>query len=135
MSIFTSILKALGIKKDDEPKAGVSSKPAHGQPGGSTSLYKKIDDKPDMPMVDVVAKMDALAAANPQKLEWKVSIVDLLKLLGIDSSFEARKELATELGASADTMEDSARMNIWLHKEVLKRIAENGGNVPANLLD
>lgn len=135
MSIFTSILKALGIKKDDEPKAGVSSRPSGTGTGGSASVYKKIHDKPDMPMVDVVAKMDALAAANPQKLEWKVSIVDLLKLLGIDSSHEARKELATELGASADTMEDSARMNIWLHKEVLKRIAENGGNVPANLLD
>jgi hypothetical protein len=83
----------------------------------------------------VVAKLDGLAKSNPQKLDWKVSIVDLLKLLDIDSSFENRKALATELGATADTMEDSARMNIWLHKEVLKRIAENGGNVPLNLLD
>lgn len=85
--------------------------------------------------VDVVAKMEALAAANPQKLNWKTSIVDLLKLLGIDSSYGARKELATELGCPADLMAESAKMNVWLHKTVLKRIAENGGNVPADLMD
>ena len=85
--------------------------------------------------VDVVAKMEELAAKNPAKLDWKVSIVDLLKLLDIDSSFEARKELATELGCPADLMNDSAKMNVWLHKTVLKKIAENGGNIPQALLD
>ena len=65
-----------------------------------------------------------------QSLDWKVSIVDLLKLLDIDSSREARNELATELGCPADLMKDSAKMNVWLHKEVLKQIAENGGNIP-----
>lgn len=88
-----------------------------------------------MDMVDVVAKLDGLAKANPQKLDWKVSIVDLLKLLGIDSSLTSRKELAKELGCPADLMADSAKMNTWLHKTVLARIAQNGGNVPANLLD
>ena len=88
-----------------------------------------------MEMVDVVSKLNALAKANPQKLDWKVSIVDLLKLLGIDSSLTSRKELAKELGCPTDLMGDSAKMNVWLHKAVLARIAQNGGNVPANLLD
>jgi hypothetical protein len=84
-------------------------------------------------IVDVVAQLEEWAAANPQKLNWKVSIVDLLKLLDIDSSFAARKELATELGCPADLMGDSAKMNMWLHKAVLKAIAENGGNIPDEL--
>ena len=86
-------------------------------------------------IVGVVAHLEELGAANPQKLNWKVSIVDLLKLLDIDSSFAARKELATELGCPADLMGDSAKMNMWLHKTVLARIAANGGNVPKDLLD
>jgi hypothetical protein len=86
-------------------------------------------------MVDVVSKLEHLAATNPQKLDWKVSIVDLLKLLDLDSSFEARKELAVELGCPADKMGDSAQMNTWLHKTVLQKLAENGGNIPKELLD
>jgi hypothetical protein len=85
--------------------------------------------------VDVVAQLEKRAAANPQKLNWRTSIVDLLKLLDIDSSLEQRKALAKDLGAPANLMSDSTQMNMWLHKEVLKRIAANGGNVPANLLD
>ena len=87
-----------------------------------------------MAEVDVVAKLDAMAAKNPAKLNWKNSIVDLLKLLEIDSSYEARKELAVELGCPAFEMADSARMNVWLHKTVMKKIAENGGNIPMELL-
>jgi hypothetical protein len=75
------------------------------------------------------------AASNQQKLNWRTSIADLLKLLEMDSSLTARKELAAELGCPADLMGDSAKMNIWLHKTVLARIAENGGNVPKDLLD
>ena len=86
-------------------------------------------------VVDVVAQLEKQAAANPQKLNWRTSIVDLLKLLDIDSSFTARKELATELGCPAELMGDSAKMNTWLHKTVLARIAANGGNVPRDLLD
>jgi Domain of unknown function (DUF3597) len=86
-------------------------------------------------VVDVVAHLEKLAAANPQNLNWRTSIVDLLKLLDIDSSFAARKELATELQCPADLMQDSARMNMWLHKTVLQKIAANGGNVPKELLD
>jgi hypothetical protein len=88
-----------------------------------------------VPLVDVVAQLEQRAAANPQKLNWRTSIVDLLKLLEIDSSLAARKELAAELNCPADLMADSAKMNIWLHKAVLARIAANGGNVPKDLLD
>jgi len=87
------------------------------------------------PVVDVVARLEKLAAANPQKLNWKTSIVDLLRLLDINYSYAARKELATELGCAANLMGDSAQMNVWLHKTVLKKIADNGGNVPKELLD
>jgi hypothetical protein len=86
-----------------------------------------------MSEVDVVKKLETLSAGKG--LNWKTSIVDLLKLLDIDSSREARTELAKELNAPADVMNDSARMNTWLHKEVLRRIAQNGGNIPKELLD
>jgi hypothetical protein len=80
-------------------------------------------------------KVEKMAAETPQDLNWKRSIVDLMKLLGMDSSFEARKELATELGCPPDLMDSSAEMNTWLHKTVLEKIAENGGNIPMELLD
>ena len=83
--------------------------------------------------VDVVAILDGLAAKNSEKLEWKKSIVDLMKLVGMDSSFKARKQLAQELNYTGDP-NDSASMNVWLHKQVLIKIAENGGKVPQELL-
>ena len=85
-------------------------------------------------VVDVVAQLEAAAGKHPEKLNWKTSIVDLMKLLGLDSSLTARKELATELGCPADKMGDSAQMNMWLHKTVLQKLADNGGNVPKELL-
>jgi hypothetical protein len=88
-----------------------------------------------IPVVDVVAKLEGMAMANPEKLNWKVSIVDLMKLLGLDSSFGARKELAHELGCPQEKMGDSAQMNMWLHKTVLQKLADNGGNIPKELLD
>jgi hypothetical protein len=86
-------------------------------------------------LVDVVAQLEQRAAANPQPLHWRTSIVDLLKLLDIDSSLAARQELATELGCPAELRGDSAKMNMWLHKTVLAQIAANGGNVPQDLLN
>jgi hypothetical protein len=83
--------------------------------------------------VDVAAVLNEMAAKNPEKLDWKRSIVDLMKLVGMDSSLSARKQLATELHYTGD-QSDTAAMNIWLHKEVLKRLAENGGKVPQELL-
>jgi hypothetical protein len=84
--------------------------------------------------VDVTAILDDMAAKNSEKLDWKKSIVDLMKLVGMDSSLANRKELAAELNYTGDT-NDSATMNMWLHKEVMKKLSENGGKVPANLLD
>ncbi|MFT3894287.1 MAG: DUF3597 family protein [Anaerolineales bacterium] len=84
--------------------------------------------------VDVVKQLEQMAEGSG--LDWKVSIVDLLKVLKIDSSLSARKELAEELGCPPELMGgDHSKMNVWLHKTVLKKIAENGGNIPANLLD
>ena len=85
------------------------------------------------PVVDVTAILNDLAKKNPEKLDWKRSIVDLMKLVGMDSSFAARKQLAEELHYTGDP-NDSASMNIWLHKEVLRKLAENGGKVPQELL-
>src|SRR4028118_1839790 len=79
--------------------------------------------------VDVAASLDGLAAKHPEKLDWKHSIVDRLKLLGMDSSLGGRKELAADLSYTGDT-NDSATMNIWLHKEVMRKLAENGGENP-----
>jgi len=84
-------------------------------------------------VVDVAAILDGFAAKNPEKLDWKKSIVDLMKLVGMDSSFGARKQLAQELNYTGDP-NDSASMNVWLHKQVLIKIAENGGKVPQELL-
>ncbi len=87
-----------------------------------------------MAMVDIVSKLEKMAGDNPG-LDWKVSILDLLKLLGMDSNLSACKALATELGCPPDLMGgDYSKMNIWLHKTVLQKIAENGGNIPKELL-
>ena len=85
-------------------------------------------------VVDVEAVLEELAAKNPQKLNWRTSIVDLMKLVGMDSSLTERTELAQELGYTGN-QQDTATMNIWLHKQVLRKLAENGGKIPANLLD
>jgi len=87
-----------------------------------------------MSEVDVEQILDGLASKATQKLNWKTSIVDLLKLLDLDSSIGARKQLASELNYTGDTS-DSATMNIWLHKQVMNKLAANGGKVPADLKD
>jgi hypothetical protein len=84
--------------------------------------------------VDVVAILNDLASKRKEKLDWRKSIVDLLKLLDLDSTLSARKELAQELNYSGD-MNDSASMNMWLHKQVMRKLAENGGKVPDDLKD
>jgi hypothetical protein len=85
-----------------------------------------------MAPVDVEAVLTVMAQDNPQTLDWRHSIVDLMKLLSLDSGLASRKELAGELGYTGDTG-DSASMNIWLHKEVMRKLAENGGIVPDSL--
>ena len=131
MGLFSSILEKLGFGQRAEP-----SKPAPA-PSPTSAPRAAPVEKPAVvaiSVIDVVGKLEGLAAANLQKLNWKTSIVDLLKLLSLDSSFESRKELATELGCPKEKMGDSAQMNIWLHKTVLQKLAENGGNIPKELL-
>jgi hypothetical protein len=132
MSFFSSILEKLGLKSAQAAPVAPPAPSAAPQPSAEAAVPPP---PTPIPVVDVVARLEALAARNPQKLNWKTSIVDLLKLLDIDSSFAARKALATELGCPADRMGDSAQMNMWLHKTVLQKIADNGGNVPKDLLD
>ena len=79
-----------------------------------------------------MAKLEAMSEASSQKLNWKTSIVDLMKLVGLESSLSERKELADELGYTGDKS-DSASMNIWLHKQVLKKIVDNGGQLPSDM--
>ena len=136
MSLFNTILEKLGLGQAAATTPTASStqpssapnNPASNQTSASAGTQSAAGKT-----VDVTAKLDQLAAANAQKLNWKTSIVDLLKLLNLDSSLDARKKLAHELGYTAST-DDSAQMNIWLHKEVLTKIAANGGNVPKDLL-
>jgi len=133
MGFFSKILAKLGI--GDADAAPTPEPPA---PSAPVSLgTAPVAPPPPRPiaLVDVVAQLEQRAAASPQKLNWRTSIVDLLKLLEIDSSFAARKGLAKELDCPAELMGDSAKMNMWLHKTVLARIAANGGNVPQDLLD
>lgn len=141
MSLFGDILSKLGLTKQPE-KPAPAPRPAAAKPAGKRTGIPRarppqLQSRPprEMPMVDVVSKLEGMAAKNPQKLNWRVSIVDLLKLLDLDSSQEARKEMAIELGCPADKLGDSAAMNTWLHKTVLQRIAENGGNIPKELLN
>lgn len=136
MGMFSAIMEKLGFGSAAHaaPAAPPSTAPSPSSP--SAAIPKPAAPPPAaVSAVDVVAKLEGLARKHTEKLNWKTSIVDLLKLLGIDSSLTARKSLATELGCPADKMGDSAQMNMWLHKTVLKKLAENGGNVPKELLD
>jgi hypothetical protein len=102
-------------------------RPAQPSAGGATPA----STAPSQP-VDVEAVLEGLNSKSAQKLNWRTSIVDLMKLVGLDSSLQHRKELATELGYTGD-QNDSAAMNIWLHKAVMRKLAENGGRVPTSL--
>lgn len=131
MGLFSKILSKLGIGSAEASTTHTTAADTSAAQAPTSSQAAAITP---VSRVDVVAQLEQKAAANAQKLNWKTSIVDLLKLLDIDSSFAARKELAAELGCPAELMADSAQMNMWLHKTVLNRIAENGGNIPAELL-
>jgi hypothetical protein len=132
MGFFSKILDKLGFDAGASKVEEMLRTPV---PSAGTTAAPAAASATPMPEVDVVAQLEQKAAANSQKLNWRTSIVDLLKLLDIDSSLTARKELATELGCPANLMGDSAQMNMWLHKTVLARLAANGGNVPKELLD
>lgn len=137
MSIFGSIMSK--IFHHPQAKAAPTQPQAPAQPQAAPAPVQPSQPAqpaaaPAAPMeqVDVAAVLDTMAKDNPEKLDWRHSIVDLMKLLSLDSSLGARKELAGELGYSGDTG-DSAAMNIWLHKQVMTKLAENGGLVPDSL--
>lgn len=112
--------------------AGAPASGAGVAPAASGAAPASAPATPAQP-VDVTAILDGMAAKNPEKLDWKHSIVDLMKLVGMDSSLGARKQLATELGYTGN-QSDTATMNMWLQKQVLKKIADNGGKLPPDLL-
>jgi Domain of unknown function (DUF3597) len=132
MSILGSIVSTIfGHAKAATAPAGTAAAPS-APAGSSTSTAAKTESTPHGATVDVGAILTKLAASNKEKLDWRHSIVDLMKLLGLDSSLSARKELASELHYTGDK-NDSASMNIWLHKQVMQKLAENGGKVPDDL--
>ena len=136
MSIFSKILSKLGFghQEDTAANPAPSATPTPTAAAPAVPAASSVATPAPISAVDVTAQLEQLARDNPEKLNWRTSIVDLLKLLGLDSSLAARKELATELHCPADKMGDSAQMNMWLHKTVLEKLAQNGGNVPKDLL-
>ena len=129
MSIFGSIMD----KIFHHPKAAPPAAPAPAAAAGPAAPPAAAPAAPTpMAAVDVESVLTIMAQDNAQTLDWRHSIVDLMKLLDLDSGLEARKELAKELNYTGDTS-DSASMNIWLHKQVMRKLAENGGKVPADL--
>lgn len=131
MSIFGTILSSIFHHANAAtPSAAPAGAPAT-QAAAPATPADAAAAAPAAP-VDIDAVLTGLAAQNGQNLNWKESIVDLLKLLGLDSSLDARKKLAAELGYTGST-EDSASMNIWLIKEVRQKLAQNGGTLPAGL--
>ncbi|MBR0669366.1 DUF3597 domain-containing protein [Roseomonas hellenica] len=147
MSIFRSIMsKIFGSDMAPvtapqpgapDPNASSAAAPAMPPPvpaaGGSTPVAPSAAAAAAGEPIDVEKMLTELAAQNGQGLNWRQSIVDLMKLLGLDSSLAARKELAAELRYPGDT-NDSAAMNVWLHKRVMEKLAENGGKVPPDLI-
>ena len=129
MSIFGKIWDKITGQDKAGPAAPAAPRPATAPTTGAATAAPSATA-----VVDVEKIMLDLEAKSGHKSNWRVSIVDLMSLLGIENSLAERKELAKELGYTGD-MNDSATMNIWLHKQVMQRLAANGGKVPANLLD
>jgi uncharacterized protein DUF3597 len=133
MSIFGKIMSSIFGKASATPAPGAAPAPGAPAPGGKPSAGSTASAPAgSAAQVDVAEILTKMAAENKEKLDWRRSIVDLMKLLDLDSSLSARKELAKELHYSGD-MNDSAAMNVWLHKQVMVKLAENGGKVPEEL--
>lgn len=134
MGMFSNILSKLGFGDDKVAAAEAAPAVAAAGPAPAAEAAAATPVLLAVDIVDVVANLEALASSHGEKLNWKTSIVDLMKLLGLDSSLTARKALAVELECPAEKMGDSAQMNMWLHRAVLAAIAANGGNIPDELL-
>jgi hypothetical protein len=130
MSIFGKIMSAIFGSKADAAPAGGGAAAGAGSSGGAAGSSGGA--AAPAATVDVAPILDQAVKAKGEKLEWRTSIVDLMKALDIDSSFAARKELAKELGYTGDS-NDSASMNIWLHKQVMAKLAANGGKLPPDI--
>ena len=130
MSIFSSIKDAIFGKK---AVAATPTAPTV-TPTEIVAAAPQPAESQQISEVDVIATLEAIDASDGRNLNWRTSIVDLMKMLGMESSLQERKDLAMELGYTG-TLEGSAEMNIWLHKAVMRELAKNGGHVPANLLD
>jgi hypothetical protein len=139
MGILSNIFHKIfpGNHPANDPAAATTAAAPGATPAGTAPATPGATAAPApaaIAQVDVEAILNDMAAKNGQQLNWRTSIVDLLKLLSLDSSLTARKELAGELKYNGDT-NDSASMNIWLHRQVMQKLAENGGKVPADLKD
>lgn len=135
-NIFGSILEKLGIHKPETPAKPGTPAPAAKPPQGYPYVPPPPAKPTEMAAVDVAAHLDHLAKTGPIKgLNWRMSINDLMALLGLEHTPQAIKDLAVELGCPEKEMGDSYTRNVWTHKALLKKIAENGGNVPKELLD
>ena len=132
MSIFGNIMSAIFGHSSSAAAATAPSAAATPQQASPAAQSAPAAAAASAAPVDVAAIMDGLAGQSSERLDWRRSIVDLMKLLNLDSSLTARKELAQELSYTGDT-NDSASMNIWLHKQVMTKLAENGGKVPDEL--
>jgi hypothetical protein len=129
MSLFDTLKNAIFGHASAAAPAAPTAAPT---PSATTAAPPPSSAAPPPQPVDVEAVLNGLNAKSPQKLNWQTSIVDLMKLVGMDSSLQHRKELAAELGYKGDT-NDSAAMNVWLHKAVMQKLAANGGKVPDTL--
>lgn len=132
MGIFGNIMSAIFGSKPAGQAPAAPGAGAPARPGSAAAQPSAAGAGSGAQQVDVAAILNAKVAEKKVKLDWRHSIVDLMKLLDLDSSLAARKELAKELHYSGDT-NDSATMNMWLHKQVMQKLAENGGKVPADL--
>jgi hypothetical protein len=132
MSIFGKIMSAIFGSKADAAAPGATPTAGAAPTAGGESSSGGAPAAAPAQTVDVAPILDKAVAAKGEKLEWRTSIVDLMKALDIDSSFTARKELAKELGYTGDSS-DSASMNIWLHKQVMTKLAANGGKLPPEI--
>jgi len=133
MSIFGKIMSAIfGHAAGATPPSGGTASAGAAAGGGTSAASSSASSAAPAQTVDVAPILDKAVTAHKEKLEWRTSIVDLMKALDIDSSLAARKELAKELGYTGDT-NDSASMNVWLHKQVMAKLAANGGKLPPEI--
>lgn len=148
MGLFDTIKEKLGLGLGSSDEAHKPAQPTTNQPPSDTVVGSTqptaANNATTTPgkttsgtinAVDVPAKLDEMAAGHTEPLNWRTSIVDLLKLLGMDSSLQSRRELATDLGCPTELMADSAQMNLWLHRALMQQLAEHGGTVPPELLN